>query len=58
MNTIGSVSSMTDKLPPQIPRYIHPDRKTEDDRAESHFSVTARKAAEVNEGGLVDPEVP
>ena len=29
-------------------------RKTEDDLAEERFTVTARKAAETNEGGLVD----
>jgi len=32
-------------------------RKREDDLAESHFTVEAGKAAEVNEGGLVDPAV-
>jgi hypothetical protein len=31
-------------------------RKREVDLAEAHFTVTARKEAEVNEGGLVDPE--
>jgi len=29
-------------------------RDKEDDRAEAHFTVEARKEAEVNEGGLVD----
>lgn len=33
-------------------------RKREDCLAEKHFTVTARKAAEVNEGGLVDPLLP
>ncbi len=33
-------------------------RKREDNLADTHFTVTARKAAEVNEGGLVDPQVP
>ena len=33
-------------------------RKMEDDLAEEHFTLTARKAAEVNEGGLVDPMLP
>jgi|ERR1700677_134131 len=33
-------------------------RKSEDWRAEERFTVTARKAAEVNEGGLVDPMSP
>jgi hypothetical protein len=33
-------------------------RKDEDRRAEERFTVTARKAAEVNEGGLVDPMSP
>ena len=33
-------------------------RKREDCLAEEHFTVTARKAAEVNEGGLVDPMLP
>ena len=33
-------------------------RKSEDCRAEERFTVTARKAAEVNEGGLVDPMSP
>ena len=33
-------------------------RKREDSLAEEHFTVTARKAAEVNEGGLVDPMLP
>ncbi len=30
-------------------------RKKEDNLAEEHFTVTARKGAETNEGGLVDP---
>ena len=34
------------------------DRPEEDKLAESHFTVTARKAAEVNEGGVVDPQAP
>ena len=34
------------------------DRKREDKLVDSQFTVAARKAAEVNEGGLVDPEVP
>jgi hypothetical protein len=33
-------------------------RRREDCLAEEHFTVTARKAAEVNEGGLVDPMLP
>ncbi len=33
-------------------------RNREDDLADARFTVTARKAAEVNEGGLVDPKVP
>ncbi len=33
-------------------------RKREDYLAEEHFTLTARKAAEVNEGGLVDPILP
>jgi hypothetical protein len=33
-------------------------REREDNRAEAHFTVTVRKAAEVNEGGLVDANVP
>ncbi len=33
-------------------------RKREDDLAEEHFTLAARKAAEVNEGGLVDPILP
>lgn len=32
-------------------------RKMLDDLAESHFTLTARKDAEVNEGGLVDAAV-
>jgi hypothetical protein len=31
------------------------DRKKEDDQAEAHFTVEARKEAEVNEGGLAIP---
>jgi len=34
------------------------DRPQADKLADSQFTVTARKAAEVNEGGLVDPQVP
>jgi hypothetical protein len=34
------------------------DRNRERALADAHFTVTSRKAAEVNEGGLVDPEVP
>jgi len=30
-------------------------RKRENELAETHFTVTARKAVEVNEGGLIDP---
>jgi len=30
----------------------------EDNRAEAHFTVTVRKAAEVNEGGPVAANVP
>jgi hypothetical protein len=40
---------------------ISPDemaRKKEDDLAEAHFTVEARKEAEVNEGGLVAPTNP
>jgi hypothetical protein len=33
-------------------------RESENNRAEAHFTVTVRKAAEVNEGGLVDANVP
>ena len=34
------------------------DRTAEDKLTDSQFTVAARKAAEVNEGGLVDPQVP
>ena len=34
------------------------DRNREDDMTDAHFTMTARKAAEVNEGVLVDPKVP
>ncbi len=34
------------------------DRNRERALADAHFTVTSRKAAEVNEGGLVDPKVP
>jgi adenylyl- and sulfurtransferase ThiI len=34
------------------------DRSKEDKLADAQFTVVARKAAEVNEGGLVDPKVP
>jgi hypothetical protein len=33
-------------------------RKREDRLAEKHFTVAAQKAAEVNEGGLVEPTPP
>src|SRR5450432_3483595 len=33
-------------------------RKRETDLAEAHFTLKARKAAEVNEGGLVDSRIP
>jgi hypothetical protein len=33
-------------------------RKREDNLAEAHFTLTARKSTEVNEGGLVDPMLP
>jgi hypothetical protein len=33
-------------------------RKTESDLADAHFTLATRKAAEVNEGGLVDPKIP
>jgi len=33
-------------------------RTMEDKSADSQFTIAARKAAEVNEGGLVDPQVP
>jgi len=33
-------------------------RTRENDLADAHFNVTVRKAAEVNEGGLVDPRTP
>jgi hypothetical protein len=33
-------------------------RESESARAEAHFTVPIRKAAEVNEGGLVDANVP
>jgi hypothetical protein len=33
-------------------------RKREDELAETHFTVTARKEAAVNEGGLVSPNPP
>jgi hypothetical protein len=33
-------------------------RESERARAEAHFTVPVRKAAEVNEGGLVDANVP
>ena len=32
-------------------------RRVEDDLAESHFTTTRRKEAEVNEGGLVETEL-
>jgi hypothetical protein len=38
--------------------YEETSREREDNRAEAHFTVTVRKAAEVNEGGLVDANVP
>jgi hypothetical protein len=34
------------------------DRTKENKLANAHFTVIARKAAEVNEGGLVDPKIP
>jgi hypothetical protein len=34
------------------------EREREDNRAEAHFTMTVRKATEVNEGGLVDANVP
>jgi hypothetical protein len=34
------------------------DRTKEDKVADTNFTVAARKAAEVNEGGLVDPQAP
>ena len=34
------------------------DRPSEAKLADSRFTLTSRKAAEVNEGGLVDPQVP
>ena len=38
--------------------YEETERAREDNRAEAHFTLTVRKAAEVNEGGLVDADVP
>ena len=38
--------------------YEETSREREDNRAEAHFTVTVSKAAEVNEGGLVDANVP
>jgi len=50
----------TEASPPEEPVEIfaHDEiaRKREDDLAEAHFTVAARQEAEVNEGGLVDPE--
>jgi hypothetical protein len=34
------------------------DLNREYNLADAHFNITARKAIEVNEGGLVDPKVP
>jgi adenylyl- and sulfurtransferase ThiI len=34
------------------------DRPKQDKLADAQFTVAARKAAEVNEGGLVDPQIP
>lgn len=50
------------KLSPEKPTEVRsPDeitRKTENERADAHFTTIRRKAAEVNEGGLVDPKTP
>jgi len=55
-------SGRNEKLPPEnsieILSIDELLRVREDALADTHFTVTARKAAEVNEGGLVDPQVP
>ena len=55
-------SLLTEALPPEKSvEGFAPDeiaRKREDDLAEAHFTVEARKEAEVNEGGLVNPNPP
>ena len=38
--------------------YEETSREREDNRAEAHFTMAVRKATEVNEGGLVDANVP
>ena len=47
---------------PEESLYLSPpndiDRKKEDELAETHFTMTARKESEVNEGGLVDQNSP
>ena len=52
----------TEALPPEESAdIVSPDeiaRKKEDDLAEARFTMTARKATEVNEGGLVVPNSP
>jgi len=54
-------SLLPEESPPEEPADIlSPDeivRKREDDLAEAHFTVAARKETEVNEGGLVDTTV-
>ena len=42
----------------EILRHDEIDRNRENCLADAHFTVAVRKAAEVNEGGLVDPKVP
>ena len=55
-------SGMNEELPPDGTVEIYDDaeilRIREDNLADAHFTVTARKAAEDNEGGLIDPQVP
>jgi len=45
-------------VPPENPAPAEIDRRQENELADAHFTVTSRKADEVNEGGLVDPKVP
>ena len=55
-------SGMSEELPPENPAEIRSEdeilRVRADDLADAHFTVTARKADEVNKGGLVDPRTP
>ena len=54
----SEVSPLSPKNSVEILSHDEIDRNREDDMTDAHFTVTARKAAEVNEGGLVDPQVP